>query len=188
MIQNTQTPKLMTLFVSKVFSFNNGALALLAAPFGIGFTEAFKGLFKNVSVKELHTPLFASCVVLMLFLLFFVMDFFTGLAASRKESESKDFIQSAKLWRSFWKLYGFTTLLIFFAAFCIVCAVIENEFLYNFFLYSILTIGFMFSMFEFHSIGENWARMYGRKHRIFLFFDKITKTVETRIIDKINNF
>lgn len=186
-ISNTQKPSLMFLFVGKVLTFKKGALMFLAAPFGYTLVEIINKLFKGVTAKELHLPVFAAAIVFVLFLLFYVMDFFTGLAASKKESKNGNFVESAKLWRSFWKLYGYVTLLFFMLGFCITFLVIENTFFYNFFLYSIMTIGFMFSMFEFHSIGENWERMYGSKHRIFLFFDKLTKVVETKIIDKINN-
>lgn len=185
--QNSQKPRLMVLFIGKVFMFKKGGLFITALPFGLTITEIVQNLFKNVTARELHLPLFSSAIVLMLFMLFYIMDFFTGLAASRKEAQGKEFIQSAKLWRSFWKLYGYVTLLVFLTGFCITFAVMENNFFYHFFLYAIMVIGFMFSMFEFHSIGENWARIYGSKHKMFLFFDKVTKTVETKIIDKINN-
>lgn len=185
--QNTQKPKLMIMFIGKVFTFKKGGLFLTALPFGLSITEMLQNLFKDVSPRELHLPLFSSAIVLMLFMLFYIMDFFTGLAAARKEAKGEPFIQSEKLWRSFWKLYGYVTLLVFLNGFCITFAVMANNFFYHFFLYAIMVVGFMFSMFEFHSIGENWERMYGSKHKMFQFFDKVTKTVETKIIDKINN-
>lgn len=187
MTQNSQKPKLMILFVGKVFTYKKGGLLLTALPFGFSITEVIQGLFKDVTARELHLPLFASATVLMLFMLFYIMDFFTGLAASRKEAKGKEFVESAKLWRSFWKLYGYVTLLVFLTGFCITFAVMDNDFFYHFFLYSIMTIGFMFSMFEFHSIGENWNRIYGSKHKMFTFFDRVTNAVEKKIIDKINN-
>lgn len=186
-IQNTVAPFLMLLFVSKVVSFKKGALVLLSIPFGLSITKLISNLFENVTTRDIALPIFSSAIVFMLFLLFFIMDFFTGISASRKEAGGKDFIESGRLWRSFWKLYGYITLLFFMVGFSIAFAVIGSTFFYDFFVYSIMTIGFMFSMFEFHSIGENWERIYGSKHKIFLFFDKITKAVETKIIDKINN-
>lgn len=184
-VKNSKKPVLMMLFIGRVFSFKEGTLMILSTPVSYFLTKMINNLFENVPLKMFHVPIFSSSVIFFVFFLFYIMDFFTGISASKKIEKDKFKISSDKLWRSFWKLYGYITLLTLLNVFCITFAVIGNTFLYTLFLYLIIFIGFMFSMYEFHSIGENWEILYGKKHRIFNFFEKLTAIVEEGVINKI---
>ena len=191
MLQNTQIPAVVGLFFKKAISYDNGSLVLISATAGGAFSEIFKIIFFGIEQRDIVLPLFFSSGTFAIYVLIFLGDFFTGLRASRYEAklnDEKDFVQSSKLWRSFWKFYGVASILFVLTGFTLMTATLSNQIFYNIFLISIPSIMLMVILFEFHSIGENIKRRFGYKPSYFEFFDKLSKAVETGIINKISNF
>lgn len=191
MLQNTQIPSVIAIFLKKAISYDNGALALISVSAGAGFSEIFKVIFHGVDQRDLYLPLFFSCSTFVLYVIMFVGDFLTGMVASRYESVkngSDDYILSSKLWRSFWKFFGVISILFIITSFCLMLVIFDNDTFYNVFLIAIPSVMLMVILFEFHSIGENLKRRFGKKPSYFEFFDNLSKAVEKGVINKITNF
>ena len=196
MIQNTQIPNVLLTFLKKVFTYDNGALALLSTAGGSAISELFKIIFYGVNNRDIILPLFFASGTFILYWILFVGDFLTGIRASRYEAKiegatdnvNSSFIQSTKLWRSFWKFFGVAAMLFILTGFCLMLVIFSNGFFYNVFLIAIPSVMLMVILFEFHSIGENIKRRFGYKPSYFEFFDKLSKAIEQGIITKIGNW
>jgi hypothetical protein len=191
MLQNTQIPSVIMVFLKKAISYDNGALALLSVSVGTVFAEIFKVIFHGVNQRDLYLPLFFASGSFVLYVIMFMGDFLTGIVASRHESSLEgrdDYIMSSKLWRSFWKFFGVMAILFIITGFCLMLVLFDNHFFYNVFLISIPSIMLMVILFEFHSIGENIKRRFGYKPTYFEFFDKLSKSIETGIINKVGSW
>lgn len=192
MLQNTQIPSVIALFFKKAISYDSGSLLLISAATGSAFSEILKILFHGIEQRDIVLPLFYSSGTFAIYILLFLGDFFTGLRASRHEArinqEVEGYVQSSKLWRSFWKFYGVASILFVLTGFTLMTATLSNQIFYNIFLISIPSIMLMVILFEFHSIGENIKRRFGYKPSYFEFFDNLSKAVETGIIKKVSNW
>lgn len=191
MIQNSQIPSVALLFLKKVFSYDSGALVLIGASTGSALSEIFKIIFHGVEQRDLIMPIFIAAFTFVIYVLLFLGDFFSGLRASRHEARMenrKDYIESTKLWRSFWKFFGVMNILFILTGFCLMTSIMDIEWIYSIFMLSIPSIMLMVILFEFHSIGENYKRRYGYKPNYYQFFDDMTAAIETGIIKKIGAF
>lgn len=191
MLQNTQIPSVIILFFKKAISYDSGSLLLISAATGSTFSEILKVLFSGIEQRDIFLPLFYSSGTFAIYILLFLGDFFTGLRASRHEArinQEEGFLQSSKLWRSFWKFYGVASILFVLTGFTLMTATLSNQIFYNIFLISIPSIMLMVILFEFHSIGENIKRRFGHKPSYFEFLDNLSKAVENGIIKKVSNW
>ena len=183
---NAQTPKAFFTYISKVFNYENGALVLLATPPTITFTEILQLVTNDIDKQDLLMPLILSGVGFLVFYLVFMADFFSGIAAAKRKSETKPFIQSKKLWASFWKFLGVMIILFMLTTFCLMFALLELGIFYSAFLYLIPLVCLAVTLYEFHSIGENIESMYGKKPKYFLLFERISEAADKAIIQKIS--
>lgn len=191
MLQNSQIPSVIFLFFKKVISYDSGALIILGAGTGGALSELFKILFLGIEQRDIIMPLFLSTFTFIIYAVIFIVDFITGLRASRHEARMEnrtDYIESSKLWRSFWKFFGVMNILFILTGFCLMVAIMDREWIYTIFLMAIPSVMLMVILFEFHSIGENYKRRYGYKPSYYQFFDDLTAAVETGIIKKIGAF
>ncbi|WP_127846213.1 phage holin family protein [Psychroflexus aestuariivivens] len=191
MIQNTQIPIVVLVFIKKVFTYSKGALFFISTPIAFGFTELSKIIFKGVNERDILLPLFLSGCTFMLYGFVFIGDFLTGLRASRIEARRKgrkDFVKSSKLWRSFWKFFGVAAILLIITVFSLMMTVFESDFFYMTFLVAIPAVMLMVILYEYHSIGENHKRIYGYKPKYYSFFDKLANAIEDGIINKVSSW
>ncbi|AVR43789.1 hypothetical protein C7S20_00045 [Christiangramia fulva] len=191
MIHNSQIPSVVLLFFKKIITYESGSLVVIGASTGSLVSQLFKILFQGIEQRDMIMPLFLAVFTFIIYVVMFMVDFITGLRAARHEArknQKKDYIESSKLWRSFWKFFGVVNILFILTGFCLMIAILDREWIYNIFLMSIPSVMLMVILFEFHSIGENYKRRYGYKPSYYQFFDKLTQTVENGIMKRIGNW
>lgn len=188
MVPTSQLTSITLGFLKKAFSFHNSALVIPAITGGPLFSELIEKILGNTTHKDLAMPVLCAGVGLLCYLLIYISDFITGLIAAKHEARgAPGYIKSDKLWSSFWKLFGVLLVLLFLIIFCLMFAVMDISWLYNAFLYGIVAILIMVSLFDLHSIGENHKRRYGKKPALFEFLDRITKKIDEKIMQKITS-
>lgn len=188
MIPTSQVTTIAFGFIKKTFTFHHGALFVPAITISPVFSEVVNKIFSNVNHKDLAIPILCAGVGIVVYFVIYTTDFITGLIAAKHEAKSAPgYIKSDKLWSSFWKLFGVLLVLMFLIVFCLLFAVIENNFFYNAFLYGIVGLMIMVSLFDLHSIGENHKRRYGKKPALFNFLDRVTKAIDEKIMQKITS-
>jgi hypothetical protein len=186
MIPTSQVTTIALGFLKKTFTFHNGALTVPALTLGPVIPELIDKIFANINHKDLAIPVLCAGVGLVLYFIIYTTDFITGLIASKYEANgAPNYIKSDKLWSSFWKMFGVLLVLIFLIVFCLLFAVINNDFFYSAFLYGIVALMIMVSLFDLHSIGENHKRRWGKKPAMFDFLDRVTKAIDEKIMSKI---
>lgn len=172
--------------LNKAVTFKKGALVILSTPLSLGIFEFLKIILMKVELFNLVLPLVAICVCLLMYLLFWFTDFIWGLIASKHESKNNpDWVESHKLYNSLGKLGGvlLVDMLLLMLVLFITIVGYEKTALAGLFIAVLLNVIMMF--YEFHSIGENIKRKTGSKPKYFEFIDRITKTLEEKIIRKI---
>ncbi len=173
-------------FAKKIFTHQNGSLVILATPVSDFIITAIKEIFIGVATKDYALPFVVAAVCLMLYFTVFVMDFITGLRASRFEAENKsNYIKSEKLWSSIWKISVIFLMVFLLTIFSVIFAVLELEIFQSIFTYSIAIIAIMASLFDIHSIGENHQRRFGKKPTIFAFLDNASNAINEGIMKKL---
>lgn len=188
MIQTSQLTAVTLGSIKKTFTFHNGALIVPAITAGPLIPELMETILGNTSHKDLAMPVLCAGVGLVCYFFIYGFDFITGLRAARFEAKGKPgYIKSDKLWSSFWKLFGVLLVLMFLIVFCLLFAVLQMDWFYSIFLYSIVVVMIMVSLFDLHSIGENHKRRYGKKPPLFDFLDRVTKAIDEKIMTKIKN-
>lgn len=185
---NTETPQAILVYFQKIIDSNIGN-ALLSLPFAILIPESLKVIFEGTVYRDFYVIAFVFLICFLLFTFVFIIDFITGLNASKKEAlEAKqtDYVKSGRLWSSFWKLAVF--FVITFPLFCFISVfyLLEMNFIY-YLLLSIAVIFMMLATFvEIFSIGENLKRVYNKKPDYFVYFDMISKALERLFTKKLN--
>lgn len=188
MIPTSQLTTIALGFIKKTFTYHNGALVIPAATAGPLIPELMEKILGNTSHKDLAIPLLCAGVGLICYFCIFGTDFITGLRAARHEANgAPGYIKSDKLWSSFWKLFGVLLVLMFLIVFCLLFAILQMEWFYTIFLYSIVVVMIMVSLFDLHSIGENHKRRYGKKPPLFDFLDRVTKAIDEKVMQKITS-
>lgn len=181
--------------IKKAITYKSGSLFLISIPLSITFYEFVRVIVKDVELYDIILPIFVITSGFTLYTLFFFMDFFYGLIASKEEHKRKiaegkakagsDWVDSRKLYSSFGKIGGVMLINVMMLFITITFAVTK---------YSTLSVTSMLfgsmlnilgALFEFHSIGENIERRTGKKPDYYLFFDKITTTLEFIIIKRL---
>lgn len=191
MIHNMNEAKVAIFsLVKKSFTYEGGALAIVATPLAAFIKKIFTLIFENVTEKDIVMPIVLFGVCLIAFTLVTIYDFFTGLSASKKEhidekGHSKGYIKSDKLWSSIWKTQGVIMIATLITLFSYVFRAIEMDTLAGFFVAGIPIFFIVVILFEIRSIGENHLRRYGKKPDHFQFLDDVAHAVKTGIIDKI---
>ncbi len=176
--------------IKKAFSYQSGALAIIATPLSIAWNELFSLVFNNTQGRDLALPFLISGTLLTAYFIVSIFDFYTGLMASRKEhikefGTARGYIKSDKLWSSIWKFFAVILIGFLLLIFCIIFIAIENGLMSSLFLYGITFFYIVIMLFDIHSIGENQERRFGKKPHIFLFLEEVSKAVRRAFIRRI---
>ncbi len=176
--------------VKKAFSYQSGALALIAAPIGTGVKRLLQLIFENVPEKEFVMPALLFGVCFIAFIAVTAYDFFTGISASKKEhmistGSPRGYIKSDKLWSSIWKLQGVIMIAGLITLFTYIFMAVGYETTAGIFQAGIPIFFIVVILFDVHSIGENHLRRYGKKPKHYEFIDNVAKVFREGIIDKI---
>ena len=175
--------------ITKAVAYKKGTLVLLSTPLSIGFIEAFKTLFKNVTMYDLVLPIISIITCIILYSLFWFVDFLTGLSASKYEQKNNpDWVQSDKLYSSFGKIGSVLLLDVLFLVILLFLTVVQFQKIALGFLIISVAINMLAILFEFQSIGENIKRKTGKKPKYFTFFDRLTNLLENLILNKFKRW
>jgi hypothetical protein len=175
--------------IKKAIHFRNGSLVLLGAAIGTPLAEIIKEFTDAMPIKDLLMPFLIAALSFMIYLMAYVLDFWSGIQAAKFEAAGQPgYIKSEKLWSSIYKLVAIIIILMGLSFFALVFALLEVNLIYKFFLYSIATVGIMAFLFDMHSVGENYKRRFRAKPRLFEWLDDMTATVNETIIAKIKSF
>ena len=169
-------------YLEKILDFHNGALFVIALAPSFGITQLFNLIFEGVEQKELIMPLVVVAFGVFAFFVLYLADFILGISAARKQDIE---ITSSKLWESFWKCFAVVILMFCMLIFCFLFIALKLDSLYKTFLYLMVVFSIIFCLYEFASIGKNLETIYGKKPKLFTFFETISRTVENGIINKI---
>jgi phage-related holin len=133
----------------------------------------------------LKIPFLGFNVGIFTFLFLVIMfDMYTGIKAA---VYTGDKLTSRKGLRSLDKLVSYFFFIVFTA---LLQSLLDNQgYSLGLFVISNLNILLFILIFlwEFHSIGENYEKRYGRKPKMFTLMDKISKIIEKKVINKIEN-
>jgi Ca2+/Na+ antiporter len=143
-------------------------LAITIAPF-FDWLSNILGI-ENISMRLLLT--IWGCVLI---------DMVLGLAAARKEKQE---ITSAKGFKAIWRMVFYTVFL--YAVDGLMKEVKDSPFLVSSFKWIMITTYVLAILWEMHSWGENYKRLYGYKPRLFTFMEKLADAFEFLILNKIN--
>jgi hypothetical protein len=169
-------------YLEKIAEFNNGSLFVIALAPSFGITKLFNIIFEGVDNKELIMPLVVVAFGIFAFFFLYLVDFFLGISASRKQEIE---ITSSRIWESFWKCFAVVILMFCMLIFCFLFIALNLDSFYKIFLYLMVVFSIIFCLYEFSSIGNNLETIYGKKPKLFTFFEIISRTVENGIINKI---
>lgn len=184
---NDHIPKAIIFYFEKLADFATPALFAVFLLFSGLLTKITEILFKDIPLKDLYIPFIIAGISFLFFLLVFTADFFSGIAASQRENQEGNFIKSKLLWSSVWKIVGISVINLFLLIFTLIFLVMELSVLHYTFVVMIPMFMLMATAYEIHSIGENIERMYGKKPKYFNFIERLAKTIENNIINKLKN-
>lgn len=175
--------------ITKAIAYKKGSGAIISLVSSFGIIKILKDVFGHVEERDVVLPVLVACFGIMIFFVFFLFDLIFGLVASKFESRGeKDWIKSSKLYHSIGKIGGVLLIIVLLLVLNLSALAVGRSWLYDSTLYIMIFINFLASAFEYHSIGENIKRRHGTKPPIFMFFDKLTDTVEKGVINKVSRW
>lgn len=158
----------------------------MSAPLSIGTYEVFRRLIEGASYKDLVLPIVCATICIIVYFLFFIVDFVMGLIASKHESNNNpDWVKSEKLYTSLGKLGGVLLINIVFLTINLFLVTLDFTSIAKVITILMVAVNVLASLYEFHSIGENIKRKSNNKPKIFGFFDKVTNVLELKIMNRI---
>ena len=182
-------PSTILSFARKLFSTENASHLLLAAPGSLSLGGLLDLLIEDTPIKDLLLPILVAGVSLSLYYVVFLMDFISGVKASRHEAEDKEnYFSSAKGWSSMWKIATVSVLVTWSSFFSMLAAIGEMKILSGFFLLSAGTIAIMASLLDVYSIGENQQRLTGKKAKIFEWFENVRNAINEGVMGRLRKF
>lgn len=175
----------LSIFV-KAALYKKGSLLVLSAPLSVGTYEVFSKIIEGTEHKNLMLPLICSAICIIVYFLFFITDFVLGLVASNYESGiNPDWVKSERLYTSLGKLGGVLLVNIIFLVIDIFLVIMGFTATAKVITALLVAVNILASLYEFHSIGENIKRRTKSKPKLFGFFEKITSTLEVKIMSRI---
>ena len=176
-------------FGKKIFSAENASLLVMAAPGSISLNALLDALVANTPIKALVLPLLVAAISLSLYVVVFLLDFVSGVKASRHEALDKaNYFSSAKGWSSIWKIATVSILVTWSCFFSMLAAIGNLPYLPGFFMLSSATIAIMATLLDIYSIGENQKRLTGKKARIFEWLENVRKLIIDVVVRKFDKF
>ncbi len=196
-------------FVRKAFTFEHSALVPHSLGLAIVVQDVVNKVIRpKIQVVDVLLDIFSAEVIrglvltlivfisgLGMYILVFTFDFITGLKASRREflkqskltptGTTESYIKSDKLWSSIWKFFAVITITFILLVTSWILVIIDQGTLHQGGLLIMLFFFIMVISFDFHSIGENQYRIFGKKpafySRMDWFFKKIGELLMLRI-------
>lgn len=185
MIPLHHTSTLFT-FGRKIFSLENLLFLLLATPGSLTVASLLNALIADTPMKDLILPLLVAAVSLSMYFVVFILDFISGVKASRHEAEDKsDYFRSAKGWSSIWKISTVSILVIWSSFFSMLSALSGIGYLPNFFMLASGSIAIMATLLDIYSIGENQQRLTGKKARFFEWLEQLRETINQELLGRL---
>ena len=176
-------------FIKKIFSYQDGALFIMAFPGAVGLPGLLDILIKDTPLKSLILPLVVAGVGLSFYLVIFILDFISGVKASKHEAMDKEnYFQSRKGWNSVFKITTVATLVIWSGFFSMVAALTNISYLPNLFMIISAAVSIMASLLDIYSIGENQKRLTGKKARFFEWMESMTSLISEGFTSRLRKF
>lgn len=190
MIIDYKIPQSIFSLVRKAFSFEQGSLILLSIFPTIGLKKILTLIIEGVTLKSLILPLLAFGVLTILYTVISLVDFKTGISASKREhifstGSPRGYIKSDKLWSSVWKFAGVLIIGSILTIFSMIFALASMDNFNKIFLMACILFYLVVISFDIHSIGENQYRRYGTKPLFYHFIDDVAKAIRDGIIKNI---
>lgn len=185
-------PKILFTFLAKALIFKNEALAVFSTALSLGLTPYLNSLLVDTDMKNIILPVMVFIIGSTLFFLHCLLDFLTGIYASkvlneRKAVPDKSYIKSYKLWSTLWKMIGVN---LFCSVLCIISVgleIVDAGYFYYFFMYAQTAVWLLACGFEFHSVGENIGKYNDSVSPIFSFIDKLLNVFQLRFLSSVNS-
>lgn len=176
-------------FLIKIVTWKQGASLLFSFCASILSTMFFHRLnemfFKEADLKNVFLPMFIESVMIILFLLIIVTDFYFGTRVAKKvRKEVFDWDRAVDTMAKVCAMVIITSMVMFLA---IVSEAMDINWLWFFLTASLSVLWFLGIGFEFGSIGRHIESLTGSKPGIFLFFDKILVIIQKKAIQKVDN-
>lgn len=176
-------------FLIKIATWKQGASLLFSFCASILSTMFFQRLndmfFKEADLKNVFLPMFIESVMIILFLLIIVTDFYFGTRVAKKiRKEEFDWDRAVDTMAKVSAMVIITSMVMFLA---IVAEAMDINWLWFFLTASLSVLWFLGIGFEFGSIGRHIERLTGSKPGIFLFFDKILIVIQKKAIQKVDS-
>ena len=179
--------KTRTIYLKKIFSAQNASLLLMAAPGSVSLTALLEALIADTPARTLLLPLMVAAISLSLYVVVFLLDFISGVKASRHEAVDKaNYFSSAKGWSSMWKLATVSVLVTWSSFFSMLAALGNMNWLSSLFMFTSGTVAIMASLLDIYSIGENQKRLTGKKSRIFEWFESLRKLIHEVVVRRFD--
>lgn len=182
--------KIMFSLLQKSLIYKDGSLFTLSFMGAISFDFIIKEMIKGIELKKLYLSVTIGAVGFLIYLLFSIIDFITGMQAAKQETQTlgEVFVPKSKMmYRTLWKITGITLLIVLLTMLLLVVQIGQMDWLYKPIILSLLILIFLGCGFEFHSIGENIERRSGKRPEIFKFWERLLSTIEKRIMKNIND-
>ena len=138
-----------TAYFRKIFSTRNTSLFLLAAPVSGSLKGLLNILVEDTSLKGLLLPLLVAAVSLSLYFVVFLLDFISGVRASRHEAADKNnYFSSARGWSSMWKIATVSVLVTWSSFFSMLASLGNLPYFPGFFMLAAGTIAIMATLLD----------------------------------------
>lgn len=177
--------------IYKMITFKKGSLTILSLAFSGSLTFYLKKLLEGTDLKHLIVPIMIFGVGALLYFIFLIFDFYTGIQVARyneRLNKPSGTTKSYKLYRTLWKWLGVMLLAVLMAISSLMVEIVELSYLYKIFITFQGTVWMLACGFELHSIGENHKKRFGYKPRLLQFFDRVLTIFESRIVEKVNKY
>lgn len=176
-------------FILKAGAFKSGALIGISLPLTFGYMKIWNTLFKGVPEYDLVLAVSAIVFCFVLYIVFWLVDFVSGLIASKHLAKGKeDWVESSKLYSSFGKFGAIALVDSSLLALTLFLLVAKLDTTSKFVLFVSVFINFLAMLFEFHSIGENVFKKTGKKPELFTFFERLAVLLEKILFSRISKF
>ncbi|HET8885244.1 MAG TPA: hypothetical protein VFM70_02720 [Salinimicrobium sp.] len=181
-------------FLQRAINFQDGVVIKLALfpAFVVEYVSNFnfwKTITEGVSTRDWMMPFVVSGISLLVYLLVFAFDFYTGMRASKKEAADKGilkgWVESGKLWSSVIKFAMVNLVMFILCSFAFIFALMDSIF-YSVWMWLIPFFFIGVIRFDLHSINENHFRATGSRFSFLSFIDSALKSVNEKIFKKIS--
>lgn len=184
----SQAP-LIFAFAKKIYAaLQSLPVLFISAATSLTLTQIFDQLIADTPLKDLVLPILVGGVCFFLYFITFLLDFASGVRASKKEAlDKKNYFLSDKGWSSIWKISAVTVIVLGCTSFAILSALAGWSALHMIFMMIAGAVSIMATSFDIFSIGENYERSTGKKARIFIWLGETGESLGHLLKEQIYN-